>query len=148
MIIGYVEDTAFEDWAAARGVTLTGTSSVLLTKALDYLELQNYKGTRTDDAQALSWPRTGVYIDGILVDSATVPSQVQELQYRVAIDIDSGVDPLSVRSQGVKSKSVDGAVSIEYMDGSSTASASRQSTALLSKLISSGGGFQFVVSRG
>jgi len=148
MIIGYVEDTAFEDWAAARGVTLTGTSSVLLTKALDYLELQNYKGTRTEDDQALSWPRTGVYIDGILVDSATVPSQVQELQYRVAIDIDSGVDPLSVRSQGVKSKSVDGAVSIEYMDGSSTASASRQSTALLSKLISSGGGFQFVVSRG
>lgn len=145
--IGYVEDTAFEAWATARGITLTGTASVLLTKALDYLELQNYKGTRTDDAQTLSWPRTGVYIDGVLIDKDTIPDQVKELQYRVAADADAGTDPLSVRTQGVKSKSVDG-ISVEYMEGSSVSGVSRQTNLLLSKLVAAGGGYQFVVSRG
>ena len=67
---------------------------------------------------------------------------------RVAVDMYSGTDPLSVRSQGVKSKSVDGAVSIEYMDGSATASVSRQVSAILAKLSGAGGGSQIAVSRG
>lgn len=149
MMIGYVEDSDLTAWASARGITLTGDASVLLTKALDYVELQSYKGTKTDSTQTLSWPRTGVYIDGVLVASDAIPALVEELQMRVAVDIDSGTDPLSVRSQGVKSKSVDGAVSIEYMDGSATASVSRQVSLILAKLSgSSGSGSQFVVSRG
>ena len=147
-VIGYVEEADFTAWATERGITLSGSTSVLLTKALDYVELQSYKGARTDSTQALSWPRTGVYIDGVLVASDTVPALVEELQMRVAVDMDSGTDPLSVRSQGVKSKSVDGAVSIEYMDGSATASVSRQVSAILAKLSGAGGGSQIAVSRG
>lgn len=145
-LIGYVEETDFQDWLDARGIDVD--TDTLLIKALDYVELQSYKGTRTDSAQALSWPRTGVYIDGVSIDPNAVPQLVRDLQMRVAADIGQGTDPLSVREQGVKSESVDGAVSIEYMEGSSTASVSRQVSAILAKLSGAGGGSQIEVSRG
>ena len=148
MAIGYVEATDLTAWAAARGITLTGDASALLTQALDWVELQTYAGRKANSEQPLSWPRIGVYIDGVLQDSETVPSLVEELQIRVAVDIDQGVNPLSVRSQGVKSKSVDGAVSIEYMEGSSVATVSRQVSLILSKLSGGVGGMNIRVSRG
>ena len=147
-VIGYVDDADFTAWATARGVTLTGTASVLLTRSLDYVELQQYKGTRTDEAQALSWPRTGVYIDGVLQSDGVVPALVKELQMRVAADMDAGADPLAVQSQKVKSKRVEGAVSVEYMDGSYKPSRSSQASMLLAKLTAAGGGNQFSVVRG
>lgn len=147
-VIGYVDDADFTAWATARGVTLTGTASVLLTRSLDYVELQQYKGTRTDEAQELSWPRTGVYIDGVSVDADTVPALVKELQMRVAADMDAGADPLAVQEQGVKAERVDGAVMVEYMDGSYAPSRSGQVSLLLGKLTAAGGGNQFSVVRG
>lgn len=147
-VIGYVEDTDFTAWAAARGITLTGTASDLLTRSLDFVELQQYKGTRTDATQALSWPRTGVYIDGTRQYDTVVPAMVKELQMRVAADMDAGFDPLKVKAQQVKSKRVEGAVSIEYMDGSYAPDRSSQVSMLLAKLTAAGGGNQFSVVRG
>lgn len=147
-VIGYVEDTDFTAWAAARGITLTGTASALLTRSLDFVELQQYKGTRTYQAQALSWPRAGVYIDGVLQSDSVVPTLVKELQMRVAIDMDAGADPLKVKTQQVKSKRVEGAVSIEYMEGSYAPSRSSQVSLMLAKLTAAGGGNQFQVVRG
>ena len=146
-VIGYVDDTDFTAWAAARGITLTGTPAVLLTKALDFVELQQYKGSRTDTAQALSWPRTGIHIDGVSVAADTVPALVEELQMRVAADMDAGADPLAIQGQQVKSKRVEGAVAIEYMDGSYKPSRSSQVSLLLAKLTAAGGGNQFNVVR-
>ena len=145
-LIGYVDDSDFTAWATARGITLTGTASVLLTRALDFVELQQYKGARTDPAQALSWPRAGVYIDGVSVAADVVPALVKELQMRVAADMGAGADPLAIQSQQVKSKRVEGAVSIEYMDGSYAPSRSSQ-VSLLAKLTVAGGN-QFQVVRG
>ena len=147
-VIGYVDDADFTAWATARGITLTGTASVLLTRALDFVELQQYKGIRTDPAQALSWPRTGVYIDGVEQSATTVPALVKELQMRVAVDMDAGADPLKVKAQQVKSKRVEGAVSVEYMDGSYAPDRSSQVSLLLAKLTAAGGGNQFQVVRG
>lgn len=147
-LIGYVEDTELTAWAAARGITLTGTASVLLTRALDFVELQQYKGASTDQAQALSWPRAGVYIDGVAQAANTVPALVKELQMRVAADMDAGTDPLAVQEQGVKAERVDGAVMVEYMDGSYAPSRSSQVSLLLAKLTAAGGGNQFSVVRG
>lgn len=146
-LIGYVEDTDFTAWAAARGITITGTASVLLTKALDFVELQKYKGYRTDSTQLLSWPRSGVYIDGITVAADTVPALVKELQMRVAVDIDAGTDPLAIHAQQVKAESMSGVGSIEYMDGSYAPSRSSQVSLILGKL-SAGGGNQIEVRRG
>lgn len=146
-LIGYVEDTDFTAWAAARGITLTGTVSVLLTKALDFVELQSYKGYRTDSVQLLSWPRAGVYIDGIAVAADIIPALVKELQMRVAADMDDGTDPLAIQAQQVKAERVEGAVSVEYMDGSYSPSRSSQASLILGKL-TMGGGNQFEVRRG
>lgn len=147
-VIGYVDDADFTAWATARGITLTGTASVLLTRSLDYVELQQYKGTRTDEAQSLSWPRTGVYIDGVEQAVDAVPQLVKELQMRVAADMDAGADPLAVQSQQVKSRRVEGAVSVEYMEGSYKPSRSSQVSLLLAKLTAAGGCNQFQVVRG
>ena len=147
-MIGYVEETELTAWATARGITLTATPAVLLTRSLDFVELQQYKGTRTSDSQSLSWPRTGVYIDGVLQAVDAVPALVKELQMRVAVDMDAGADPLAIQSQQVKSKRVEGAVSIEYMDGSYKPSRSSQVSLLLAKLTAAGGGTQFQVVRG
>lgn len=147
-LIGYVEDTELTAWATARGITLTGTASVLLTRALDFVELQQYKGARTDQAQSLSWPRSGVYIDGVSVATDTVPALVKELQMRVAVDMGAGADPLAIQSQQVKSRRVEGAVSVEYMEGSYAPSRSSQVSLLLAKLTAAGGGNQFQVVRG
>lgn len=146
-LIGYVEDTDFTAWAAARGITLTGTATVLLTRALDYVELQKYKGHRTDAAQVLSWPRSGVYIDGIAVAADTIPALVKEMQMRVAADMDAGIDPLAIQEQQVKAERVEGAVSVEYMDGSYAPSRSSQVSLILGKL-STGGSNQIEVRRG
>lgn len=146
-VVGYVDDADFSTWAAARGITLTGTPSVLLTAALDWVELQSYQGQRTESAQQLSWPRTGVYLDGVLQDSATVPAQVQELQMRVAVDIDAGSDPLGVADQTVQSETVVGAVSVTYASGSYQQRTSSQVSLLLGKLSGGGGGTQFKVTR-
>lgn len=147
-MIGYVTEQQLTDYTDARGITLTASASVLLTKALDWVELQSYQGSKTDSAQALQWPRTGVYIDGVEVDSATVPALVQELQMRVAIDIDQGTDPNAVRAQTVKQETVSGAVSVTYADGSATASISRQVQAILAKLNGGRNQWQFGVTRG
>lgn len=144
-LIGYVEDTDFTAWATARGITLTGTAAVLLTRALDWVELQKYTGTATTSA---AWPRSDAYIDGVLVDSATVPQLVRDLQMRVAADIDAGFDPNAVRAQTVKSERVEGAVSVEYMEGSAQSAISVQAAAILAKLANGIGGYQFEVRRG
>lgn len=147
-VVGYVDTTDFATWLSDRGYTLSGTDTQLLYQAFDYVEMQSFKGYRTDDTQDNAWPRTGVYIDGVSQDKDTVPNEVKELQMRVAYDIDNSVSPLTVRTQGVKSETVFGAVSVEYMDGSSTASVSRQTSLLLAKLTNGGGGNMIEVSRG
>ena len=147
-MIGYVTELELTDYAAARGITLTGTPAQLLTRSLDWVELQAYQGAKTDSAQALQWPRTGVYIDGTLQDSATVPALVNELQIKMAIDMDQGIDPNAQRAQAVKSETVVGAVSVTYQDNSASSSVSQQVQAILSKLAGGGSMWQFGVNRG
>ena len=147
-MIGYVTETELTDYATARGITLTGTPSALLTLSLDWVEVQPFKGAKTDGAQVLQWPRTGVYIDGVLIDSDTVPQEVKDLQIRMAVDIDAGSDPNGVTAQAVKQETVVGAVSVTYQDNSSVSSVSKQVNALLAKLTNSASAWQFGVTRG
>lgn len=147
-IIGYTEEADFAAYAAARGITLSASESVLLTKSFDWVELQKYQGSKTDTAQPNQWPRKDVYIDNVLQDSATVPELVKELQMRIAIDIDQGSDPNGVVAQGVKSETVVGAVSVTYQDNTSQSVISSQAQALLSKLAGSGSKWEFGRVRG
>ena len=58
-IIGYVDETDLTAYATARGITLLLSESVTLTLALDYIEVQMYKGDKTEESQALAFPRDG-----------------------------------------------------------------------------------------
>lgn len=147
-IIGYVDETDLTAYAAARGITLTDTESVLLTKALDWIELQNYQGEKTDPNQALQWPRKGFYLHGVLQDENTVPVLVEELQLQLAIDIDRGTDPNSVRAQDVKQETVFGAVSVTYQDGSSASQLSQKVQAIMPNLIGGARKWEFGRTRG
>jgi hypothetical protein len=147
-IIGYVDETDLTAYAAARGITLTDTESVLLTKALDWIELQDYQGVKTDPNQALQWPRKGFYLDGVLQDENTVPMLVEELQLQLAIDIDQGTDPNAVREQDVKQETVFGAVSVTYQDNSGASQLSQKVQAIMSKLIGGARKWEFGRTRG
>lgn len=148
-MIGYTDTHTFDAWANARGFMIKGSSSELLTQALDWLELQQFAGSKTDAAQPNQWPRTGVTIDGVSVPSDTVPQQVIDLQMRVAADIDAGMDPSGQRKAAKASVAVVGAVAVTYEKGSTDSAISVQAQALLTKLRGNGFGFnQFEVRRG
>lgn len=148
-MIGYTDTQTFDTWANARGFMIKGSSSELLTQALDWLELQQFAGSKTDAAQPNQWPRTGVVIDGVSVPRDTVPQQVIDLQMRVAADIDAGMDPSGQRKAVKSSATVFGAVAVTYAAGSSDSPLSTQAMALLRKLRGGMGGFnQIEVTRG
>ncbi len=143
----YIDEAELQAYAAARGVTLNGDPSVQLIKAMDYLESQSFKGTKTDTAQPLQWPRTGVYIDGVLIDSDTVPQEVKDAQAVIAVSIDQGYDPMATYGPAVKREKVD-VIEIEYKDSASTTDYSPAITRALDKLIvSSGGSIQLMSFR-
>lgn len=145
----YVSEAELTAYATARGLTLTSGAEQLLISAMDWVEVQSFKGTKSTSGQPLQWPRESVYIDGYLIASDEIPQDLKLLQMRLAADIDAGSDPNGVSSQNVKQETVFGAVSVTYQDGSGVSNVSKQTTALLSKLTVGGGGVnQFSVMRG
>lgn len=108
-IIGYVEETDFEDYATARGILLIDDTSVLLTKALDWLELQPFKGDKTDPEQVLEFPRDG---------SNEIPDKIKTAQMVAALLYDSGEDLLGVIGAKVLREKVD-VLEVQYSDKSS-----------------------------
>jgi len=141
----YGTEQGLTDYAAERGITLTGTPSTLLTLAHDYIEAQSYKGAAVSaDAR---WPRTGVYLDGFLLASDSVPAQIVNAEYEVALAIDAGASPLGSITSGVKKEKV-GDLEIEYQDGSSQITVSRAVSAKLAPYLSgAAGGSTFTVTR-
>lgn len=88
----YVAHTDLADYATLRGVTLSAvqaTREVLLIKAMDWLGqyANRWKGVRTDDDQALEWPRANVilYDSGPYLDQNTIPAELKNLQMTVAL---------------------------------------------------------------
>ena len=150
---GYVADLDFIAYAAARGVTVTALEApVLLTKVMDYLDTLDarWQGERTDQAQELAWPRSGVFVNGRELDSATVPAAIERAQMMLAIQAIS-MDLLPAiktqQSGAVTGKSV-GDVSLSYGNGSSNmAPLFPAVTTLLGPYFRLGGGSNFNVSR-
>lgn len=138
-MIGYTDSTALQAYAAARGITIDGDAGQLLTKALDYLETLNYAGTRTDPTQALSWPRDGVYVDGVELDKYTVPAGIVKAQHALALEIDAGNDPMATVGRAVKREKVD-VLEVEYADNAGAAPFMAGISALLADFLANGGG--------
>jgi hypothetical protein len=130
----YIDEAELIAYALARGVTITEPdATVLLIKSMDYLESQSFIGVKTSTTQALQWPRTGAYIDGVLVDPDTVPQEVKDAESVIAMSIQAGYDPLATYGPAVKSEKVD-VIQITYKDSSSTTDYNPNITRALSKI--------------
>lgn len=137
-MIGYNTELDLTGYAAERDITLTGNAAALLTKALDWLELQPFSGSRTDDEQEFEFPRNG---------EEEVPQRIKTAQLVAAILIDSGEDLLQPQGQRVLSESA-GAVSVSYSDTSRQATMYPQLLGLLRPYLGVGSGNVFRVARG
>jgi hypothetical protein len=142
----YVTEAQLTAYASARGVTIAGQGSVLLTLAMDYLESLNYIGEKTAQTQSLQWPRMSAFVDNNLLDKSVVPEAIKNAQMATAISIDQGVDPLSDLSPAVKREKAD-VVEVEYQDGAQATVISRRINAQLRKYLRAGGVFNFAVTR-
>lgn len=89
----YVDESELTAYAAARGITITaGDESILLIRAMDYIETYPFSGIKVDDDQPLQWPRYDAYDsqEKLLVDFDVVPEKVKRAQMEGAIRASAG----------------------------------------------------------
>lgn len=78
--------------------TTTERREQALVTATRMIDRQNWKGQKTDPAQPLAWPRTGVTRnDGSTVDPNTLPPELILATYELALAL---LDNVAVQSQG------------------------------------------------
>lgn len=154
LIVGtdtYATEAELAAYAAARGITVTGTPSVLLTKALDYLATleDRWQGSRTSAVQPLAWPRTGVYVYGTLLANDAIPQSLIDAQIRLALDVDAGTDlmpNIGVGASGSVIKEKVDVVEVSYHPGYNNSQPIFVSVnGLLKPLLNAGGGINFAV---
>lgn len=138
-------------YGSARGLVfpaLDATVEAALVNAADFLETfqARYKGSKTDAANALAWPRKGVF----LYSSATefpndeIPTLLKNAQCQLAFDATSTTLQPSYVGQEVKRKKVD-VLEIEYAEtgtGSATVTPQfKKAEAMLEPLLNTSAGF-------
>lgn len=127
----YIDDTYLQQYADDRGLTIAAADlSVLLINAMDYLNVQSWSGTKTDEAQALDFPRNG---------STEVPSNIEQAQAVLAIEWDKGNDLQASVDRALKSEKID-VLEFEYMDNAEETVRYPKVDALLRPYLSSGYG--------
>lgn len=145
----YVSRADYIAYALTLGVVIAddATADAQLIKAAEFIDRHaaNLKGWTVERDQPMQFPRSGVYIDDWYWDSDEIPRQVVLCQMAFALDINDGID-LYNRPQnpgiGVKSKRVEGVVTVEYAVGDGTGQKlTRSSTgdALLASLLNRSG---------
>lgn len=89
----YASITDLGTYATLRGLasSLPATDAgkdAIMIKAMDYIEGQRarFKGVKTDEDQALQWPRSDVWIDGALIGSDYIPRELFYAQLALAIE--------------------------------------------------------------
>lgn len=72
-------------WMALDDATATQT----LVSSADYLNRLPWKGTATGvldgNPTSLAWPRSGVVVDGVEIDSLTIPADVTKASYEMGV---------------------------------------------------------------
>lgn len=117
-MIGYNEPEDLIEYATLRGVTITEEQApILLTRALDWLELQKFKGVKYDQDQTLEFPRVPEnYKPPEPPVAPDVPVKITTAQLVCAMIYKSGGDPLAAITPQVTQETVVGAVSVSYSD--------------------------------
>jgi len=134
----YADEADLQTYLDDRGLTVTKTLDILLITAMDYLEIQNYKGTKLLEDQPLAWPR----------DEEGVPDDIVKAQLVAAYQSDTA-DLLSPTGQALKKEMYGrGAVELEYQDNTSSTTSYQAIDRLLNPyLISAYGSANFAVTR-
>ena len=136
--IGYTTDDEYAEYAAARGYMLTGDPLVQLQLALDWLELQPFKGSKTDEAQTLEWPRDG---------NTEIPDKIVQAQLEAALVYMKGGDLNASIGKMVTEKTV-GPLTTKYAEGGPQTIAYPKLSMLLRGYVTNGyGSTQFKVTR-
>lgn len=80
------EVDSYFNTAFAHGTTFWNSSEAAILHAARLIDrLSSFFGTKADQAQAMAWPRFGVYNeDGWLIDEATIPQRVKDAQCELA----------------------------------------------------------------
>ncbi len=114
----YVSEADLTAYALARGITLSDTPEILILKAMDYFEsfAPRFKGCKVERDQPLSWPRTGVNLEGWDWSYDEIPRQVINAQLSLCIEISAGEDPNNPSSAVLPTirERVEGAIEVEY----------------------------------
>ena len=136
--VGYTTDDALSAYAIARGHVLTGNSLVHLQLALDWLELQPFKGEKTDPDQALEWPRNG---------NTKIPDKIVQAQLEAALVYNAGGNLMASIGKMVTEKTV-GPITTKWSEKGPQTIAYPKLSMLLRGYVSNGyGSTQFKVSR-
>lgn len=130
----YATEAELTTYATDRGVTISGTASVLLVQAMDYIESRNYQGFKASSTQPLVWPRYGVMVDGYQLASDEIPQLLKDAQLETAISIDSGDNPTATIGRTTKREKL-GDLELEYADSASAGNTYRAINSKLSKLL-------------
>ena len=136
--ICYTTDDEYSAYAIARGYVLSGDSIVQLQLALDWLELQPFKGSKTDEAQELEWPRDG---------NTEIPDKIVQAQLEAALVYNAGGNLMASIGKMVTEKTV-GPLTTKYAEGGPQTIMYPKLSMLLRGYVSNGyGSTQFKVSR-
>ena len=136
--IGYTTDDEYSAYAISRGYVLSGDPLVQLQLALDWLELQPFKGAKTDEAQALEWPRDG---------NTDVPDKIVQAQLEAALVYNAGGNLMASIGKMVTEKTV-GPITTKYAEGGPQTIMYPKLSMLLRGYLTNGyGSTQFKVSR-
>lgn len=138
----YVTEAELQTYCDDRGITLTATDlSIPLINAMDYLNVQDWSGYKTDEEQELDFPRN---------DETEVPNDIKLAQLVVAVEWDKGNDLQENIERAIKREKID-VIETEYMDNASSGTNYPKVTALIRKYLNSayaGGGNTFEIRTG
>lgn len=150
----YVSVSEFISYAAQQGVDLdeSDSTSVLLIKAMKFLETKKFKGKRTTLTQALNWPRKDAYIycedPEVVFANDVIPTNIKKAEMELALLVENGVDlmPTTTALDLIVSEKI-GPITTEYANpgeyGLSYAPQLPLIDSLLSCMIYTGGAGQF-----
>lgn len=142
----YVTTAELTAYATARGVTLVTGAESLLIQAMDYIETQQYQGSKVLFTQGLQWPRVNVWIDGWYNNVTTIPKELKNGQMETAIAIDQGNAPNADVTRFAISEKV-GELEVHYAPNAPANTINKKINSWLYKLLAGGGSGDLKVSK-
>lgn len=90
---------------------------------IDSVYRATFQGVKTTATNVLQWPRSWVYIDNVLQDSDSIPTDLKESQVFAAYEVSQGNDLMPTRTdENIKRKKFDAVMETEYFNQGAGAS--------------------------